>query len=221
MVWNSAVRPNTEAKRTGDLLSSSQHMDSFTDKNLYAYCDNNPIMRKDDDGEFWHIIAGAGIGAAVEIASQLIEGKKFSQISWGAVGVSAGTGAVTAATGIFAGAAVSGVSKGLTTGISEKSASKGIKSGAVSAGLSLVGGTKSKAAVYGVKKSLKMSKTSIKKALKPSKRYVSRTKTIKKWFKTNFRKKGRSRYRSNSILASFNSGKLQILYSGYSSKRRR
>ena len=25
----------------------------LTDKNLYAYCDNNPIMRKDGDGDFW------------------------------------------------------------------------------------------------------------------------------------------------------------------------
>ena len=26
---------------------------ALTDKNLYAYCDNNPIMRRDDSGEFW------------------------------------------------------------------------------------------------------------------------------------------------------------------------
>ena len=25
----------------------------LTDKNLYAYCDNNPVTRTDDDGEFW------------------------------------------------------------------------------------------------------------------------------------------------------------------------
>ena len=35
---------------------------SLTDKNLYAYCDNNPVMRKDEGGEFgrprqnWHLI---------------------------------------------------------------------------------------------------------------------------------------------------------------------
>ena len=28
----------------------------LTDKNLYAYCDNNPVMRVDYTGEFWHII---------------------------------------------------------------------------------------------------------------------------------------------------------------------
>ena len=26
---------------------------SYTDKNLYAYCDNNPVMRTDNGGEFW------------------------------------------------------------------------------------------------------------------------------------------------------------------------
>lgn len=26
---------------------------SLTDKNLFAYCDNNPVMRKDNDGAFW------------------------------------------------------------------------------------------------------------------------------------------------------------------------
>ena len=25
----------------------------LTDKNLYAYCDNNPVMRRDDGGQFW------------------------------------------------------------------------------------------------------------------------------------------------------------------------
>ena len=29
---------------------------SLTDKNLYAYCDNNPVMRRDDGGAFWDTI---------------------------------------------------------------------------------------------------------------------------------------------------------------------
>ncbi|MBQ8321073.1 MAG: hypothetical protein IJX92_01745, partial [Clostridia bacterium] len=29
---------------------------SLTDKNLYAYCDNNPVMRIDEYGEFWESI---------------------------------------------------------------------------------------------------------------------------------------------------------------------
>lgn len=30
---------------------------SLTDKNLYAYCDNNPVMRVDYGGEFWETAA--------------------------------------------------------------------------------------------------------------------------------------------------------------------
>ena len=37
----------------------------LTDKNLFAYCDNNPISRKDNGGEMWEAIVGAAIGGAV------------------------------------------------------------------------------------------------------------------------------------------------------------
>jgi hypothetical protein len=46
------------------------------DKNLYAYCDGNPVMRKDKDGEYWQLITGAIgalIGAGFEAASQISE----------------------------------------------------------------------------------------------------------------------------------------------------
>ena len=51
--------------------------DALTDKNLFAYCDNNPVMRRDDGGEFWNLIiggvAGVIIGATVSITSQLLD----------------------------------------------------------------------------------------------------------------------------------------------------
>ena len=28
----------------------------LTDKNLFAYCDNNPVARVDGDGEFWNVL---------------------------------------------------------------------------------------------------------------------------------------------------------------------
>ena len=37
--------------------------EGLTDKNLFAYCDNNPVTRVDEDGEFWGAITGAVIGA--------------------------------------------------------------------------------------------------------------------------------------------------------------
>ena len=72
--------------------------DALTDKNLYAYCDNNPIMRGDNGGEFWHILAGAAIGAVIgavgSIISDVISGETdFKKIAINA-GVSAAFGAV-------------------------------------------------------------------------------------------------------------------------------
>ena len=40
--------------------------------NMFAYCGNNPIMRADDGGEFWHIVAGAAIGWGVSFFSTLL-----------------------------------------------------------------------------------------------------------------------------------------------------
>ena len=34
----------------------------ITDKNLFAYCENNPIQQKDSDGRFAHLIIGAAVG---------------------------------------------------------------------------------------------------------------------------------------------------------------
>ncbi|MBQ8168062.1 RHS repeat-associated core domain-containing protein, partial [bacterium] len=32
----------------------------LTDKNLYAYCDNNPVMRVDSNGQFWDYVVDIG-----------------------------------------------------------------------------------------------------------------------------------------------------------------
>ena len=44
----------------------------LTDKNLFAYCDKNPVMRKDGGGEFWTVLAGAVIGAVTNVATTII-----------------------------------------------------------------------------------------------------------------------------------------------------
>ena len=46
-----------------DVLVASP--EALTDKNLYAYCDNNPIMRADGGGEFWNYIIGGVLGGVV------------------------------------------------------------------------------------------------------------------------------------------------------------
>ncbi len=35
-----------------DMSTVTASMDALTDKNLFSYCDNNPVMRTDEDGEF-------------------------------------------------------------------------------------------------------------------------------------------------------------------------
>ena len=80
----------------------------LTDKNLFAYCDNNPVMREDKGGQFWNIIAGAVIGGGLELAGQLLSGKSLSEVNWAKVGVSAVSGGLTAAVGPVAGCLISG-----------------------------------------------------------------------------------------------------------------
>ena len=75
---------------------------------MFAYCGSNPVSRKDDGGEFWHIVAGAAVGGLLGGISKAIElagtnestGKVIAQVL-----VSTACGAVggaLAATGIGA-----------------------------------------------------------------------------------------------------------------------
>jgi len=82
--------------------------DGLTDKNLYAYCDNNPVMRADHGGEFWNVVAGAVIGGGLELAGQLLSGSSFYEVNWAKVGVSALSGGLAAAVGPVAGCLISG-----------------------------------------------------------------------------------------------------------------
>lgn len=74
--------------------------------NMFAYCGNNPVSRKDDGGEFWNVIVGAAIGAVVNTvvsyAASKMAGEEFS-LADAAVAFAGGaiTGAV-AATGLGA-----------------------------------------------------------------------------------------------------------------------
>ena len=75
----------------------------LTDKNPYAYCDNNPVIREDKDGEFWNFIVGGVVGAVVGAVTQVISnvasGEKWSEgvataaVTGAASGVLAASGA--------------------------------------------------------------------------------------------------------------------------------
>ena len=49
--------------------------------NMYLYCGNNPVVRADDEGDFWNIVVGAVVGAAlgalVQIGSNLLAGEHW------------------------------------------------------------------------------------------------------------------------------------------------
>ena len=45
---------------------TNPYSDGITDKNYFAYCDNNPISRGDDGGEFWsELLTGVAVAAGV------------------------------------------------------------------------------------------------------------------------------------------------------------
>ena len=65
---------------TTDILIASPL--GLTGKNFFPYCDNNPVMRADSGGQFWHIVVGAMTGAiisgVVKAISNSIEGKSLT-----------------------------------------------------------------------------------------------------------------------------------------------
>ncbi len=73
-------------------------LSSYYNKNLYAYCDNNPVIRADHSGEYWHVAIGAATGGLIggisSLAGQAVSGEG---INWAEVGVSAASGALTGA----------------------------------------------------------------------------------------------------------------------------
>ena len=86
----------------------------FLSANMFAYCENNPIMRTDEDGEVSHIVIGAVVGlvisSAIELGSQLRAGESLRTVDWKSVGIAAASGLIGgafAATGLGLGWQVS------------------------------------------------------------------------------------------------------------------
>ncbi len=81
---------------TIDVLSVSPA--ELTDKNLFSYCDNNPVTRADSGGEVWHIVAGAAIGGVVGgVVSAISQYATTGEVNWGVVGVNTVSGAISGA----------------------------------------------------------------------------------------------------------------------------
>jgi YD repeat-containing protein len=91
--------------RTGRRWNVDPKIEDAPGFSPYSCLADNPIIHNDPDGDFWHIIAGAAIGAVVgagiEAATQLYQHHEIT--SWKAVGgaaVQGGiTGGIAAATG--------------------------------------------------------------------------------------------------------------------------
>ena len=65
-----------------DVVSVSPDSANY-DKNLFAYCDNNPVVRVDSSGYIWHIVGGAAFGSLfagiMTIGSNLLSGESVTK----------------------------------------------------------------------------------------------------------------------------------------------
>ncbi|MBP3560402.1 MAG: RHS repeat-associated core domain-containing protein, partial [Clostridia bacterium] len=65
-----------------DVVSVSPDSANY-DKNLFAYCDNNPVVRADSSGYIWHIVGGAAFGSLfagiMTIGSNLLSGESVTK----------------------------------------------------------------------------------------------------------------------------------------------
>jgi len=108
----------------------------FATANPYAYANLNPVAAADGDGHFWHILAGAAIGAVigggVEAARQYVSTGKVED--WGRVGAAASAGlvggALTAACPAagFAGVMAVGAGSGAVSGVTDRLVASGGRS---------------------------------------------------------------------------------------------
>ena len=196
------------------LLTESPN--DLTDKNLYNYCDNNPVMRKDSDGEFWHVVIGAAIGGGLEAIDQLLTYGKIEKP--GAIFVAAGAGALTATTGFFMGAVISGASSFSISKMKGEDTKTALRSAGASAGLSLVGSGVSASTFKGAKAAYKDLKTGFgkfKSFLKSKEKLRKTGQHARKWRQKNFtRNRKYQRHRDKSILNSARTGSINLIYSG-------
>ena len=159
----------------GRFLSVDPMAETCLNMTPFAYCGNNPIIRVDPEGEIWHIVGGAVVGAVLEGGSALIQGKTGKEIAAAAVrgaiegGVVAATGGAGLMVGIISNAGASVVG----SAVEQVIANDGDidvkvvgRDALVSGGLSLVTGKTSEALKKAVEKTV--SNPSFKQTVKKS-----------------------------------------------------
>ena len=85
------------------------YSNGLTDKNYFAYCNNSPVMQKDDGGELGHIAVAAIVGGVLGGVSAAING--------GGVADVLSSAAVGAATGAIGASGLGFVAQALTSGV--------------------------------------------------------------------------------------------------------
>ena len=119
--------PDTGRFLNADAFTSTGQ--GFTGNNMFAYCGNNPVARKDDGGDFWlNVLIGAAVGAVAgvvgqfvsDVATSLLNGEvtisNWQTYTGAAVGGAAG-GVVLATTGNMN--AANAVTGAVTTGVGQ------------------------------------------------------------------------------------------------------
>ena len=119
--------PDTGRFLNADAFTSTGQ--GFTGNNMFAYCGNNPVARKDDGGDFWlNVLIGAAVGAVAGVVGQVLSDVATSALNgkvtisnWqtytgAAVGGAAG-GVVLATTGNMN--AANAVTGAVTTGVGQ------------------------------------------------------------------------------------------------------
>ena len=81
-----------------------QTAQGFYDKNVFSYCENDPVNRVDTEGDFWLLgIIGAAVGAIVGGVSKVVAnactGRPLNEGIGGAIAGGAVSGAIVATTG--------------------------------------------------------------------------------------------------------------------------
>ena len=91
---------------SADSVQTLSVQNDLYDKNLFAYCDNNPIMRSDNGGYFWNVVIGTVVGGIVGgVVAGITSYIQTGKVDWGSVAINAAVGAVSgaiAATGLGA-----------------------------------------------------------------------------------------------------------------------
>ncbi|MBP5728699.1 MAG: RHS repeat-associated core domain-containing protein [Clostridia bacterium] len=60
---------------TGRFLNADVYVSTgqgIISSNMFVYCENNPVVRSDDGGYFWHFLVGAAVGIATQYVSDVI-----------------------------------------------------------------------------------------------------------------------------------------------------